>query len=147
MAFAADVFLLAHDGFRADRMLLPPPAVGTGRPKPDPAWFVRARTHALVESLEASRHRVRGATARTVLLHWVGSGAARLHRRQAELVAFLASEEGRSLSFREYVRLHAGRRAPSLRTLQRDWQVLRERGLLEDVGDRSTLRLDALCFG
>jgi hypothetical protein len=152
----AEAWMLGADGFAADRCLLPEPGdivpalahstqpwtpppdhgappVGSSAhtARPDPDGFVRARAHRLVERLAESEERVRLAAARTVAVSWSRDRAARLNVRQEQVVAWLAAGQGlRAISFPEYVRLHAGRRAPSLRSLQRDWKALRDGGWL-----------------
>jgi len=149
MAFLAEAHLLGLDGFRADRMLLVPLGVGAGREhaSPDPAGFVAARAHALVDRLGQTRERVRRATARSVALACVAGPGAGLNARQRRVVEFLAEEEGRALAFRAYVRLCAGRKAPSLRSLQRDWQGLREGGWIEDRDGHAVLDPSRFAFG
>ena len=123
-------------GVEADRMLLAEARV-VGDPlggRVDADAFARARVHRTVERLGESRERVRSVTARGVLLSWVEERAAGLGARQEQLLRYLAEGGGRrTLTFRDYVGLHAGRRAPALRTLQRDWQVLRDDGWLVQV--------------
>ena len=154
LGFALEAALLAADGLCADRVLLPEPGIGSAAPasRPDPDAFVRARTHRLVERLAETDDLLRAETARAVLLGWSDDRASHLNARQRRLVRWLA-EGGpeRSIEFREYVRLHGGRRAPSLRSLQRDWKGLRESGLLGESGSPSgdRLRVDpaALAYG
>lgn len=148
VAQAGEALLLGADGFRADRMLLPRPGVGAEPAPglPDPGAWVHARVHALVDGLGASREQVRGETARAVVRCWLASRQTRLNARQRRVLEYLAAEPDRRLSFRDYVRLHAGRRAPSLRSLQRDWQGLRDRGLVEAAGEEWWLRLSTFSF-
>jgi hypothetical protein len=150
-AAAAETALLAADGFLPDQMLLPEPDVGVEGDgvRPDPDAFVRERLDRLVERLAESEERVRTEAARGVLLGWVEERAAQLGPRQERLLRHLA-EGGldRRLAFQDYVRLPAGRRAPSLRSLQRDWQGLRDGGFLREGADgRCGLDPDALAFG
>lgn len=149
VAFLAEALLLAADGFAPDRMLLAaaPNGVGGTRALPDPAGFVRARAHAFVEALGRTRDLVRGATARGIALASLDHRSERLNPRQRRIVEFLAEAEERSLPFRAYVRWNAGRRAPSLRTLQRDWQQLREGGWIDDGESGAVLRTDRFAFG
>ncbi len=134
---AAEALLLAAEGFAPDLVRLPPPGVvGEGREgregRPDPDAFALARLDALVEGLAQTRERVREWESRAVLLGWVEERDSGWNPRQRRLLLWLATP-GRSLSFPEYAALHAGRRAPSLRSLQRDWKSLREAGFLEPV--------------
>ncbi len=147
----AEAWLLAADGIAPQRFLLPEASVGgeAPSPRPDPEAFVRDRAHRLVERLSESEERVRAAVARAVVRGWAEEPAARLNSRQERLLLWLCAGDGtRTMGFAEYVRLHAGRRAPSLRSLQRDWKGLREAGWLEDLGDgRFRLRTRGLEFG
>jgi len=151
LAATAEAALLAADGFHADRMLLPEADTGvtTGARRPDVEAFARARLHRLVERLGESETRVRAESARGVLLGWVEERAARLNARQERLLFYLAEGGGeRRLVFQDYVRLHAGRRAPSLRSMQRDWQELREGGWISEGPDgRFAFDPEALAFG
>ncbi len=148
VAFAAEAFLLSTDGFAADRMLLPSPDVGAAGRRPDPDAFVRARTEELAGRVGESLGRLRGASARGVLLAWLETRGTGLGTRQKHLLRHLAAEGGtRRLTFAEYVSLHAGRGAPSLRSLQRDWQGLRDRGLLAAEGERHRLDTAPFAFG
>ncbi len=147
---AAETMVLAADGFVADHMLLVEADVGVspGAAKPDPDAFVRARTHRLVERLGESRDRVRGAAARAVVAAWAERRDARLNPRQRRLVKWLADQDDASrVAFQDYVDLHAGRRAPSVRSLQRDFQSLRARGLLRADGDAFVLDARPVTFG
>ena len=137
-------------GFVPDRMLLPAITAGVepGATAPDPGNWVRARTHSLVDRLGESRARVRAATSRAVLRSWIDERAARLGDRQRRTLRYLAEGGGtRSLDFRGYVQLHSGRGAPSLRTLQRDWLGLRDRGFLVEREGGWVLATDTFAFG
>lgn len=154
LAATAEAAILASDGFSAARMLLPEPEVGVDAqgPRPDPEAFARTRLHRLVERIADSAARVRAECGRGVLLGWVEERAARLNARQERLLLYLADvPQGappRRIAFQDYVRLHAGRRAPSLRSMQRDWQGLRDGGWLLVGGDgRFSLDPEALAFG
>lgn len=147
---AAESMLLVADGFAPDRMLLPEPDAGCTSPsgKPDPDAFVRERTHRLVERLGDARDRVREAAARWMMAAWASQRSARLNPRQSRLVRWLAErDDGGRIAFQDYVDLHAGRRAPSVRSLQRDFQRLRERGLLREEGGAFVLETRTLTFG
>ena len=147
---AAEAMLLAADGFAPDRMLLAEPDAGCVSPsgKPDPDAFSRERTHRLVERLGDSRDRVRDAAARWMMAAWATQRSARLNPRQSRLLRWLAErEDGGRIAFQDYVDLHAGRRAPSVRSLQRDFQRLRERGLLREESDGFALDTRPLTFG
>jgi hypothetical protein len=158
VAFRVEVRLLAADGMRADRMLLrspspdaaprsAAPAATSASPRPDPDAELRVRVDGLVEALGETRRRVRESTARAVLLSFVDRRDAQLNDRQRRLLRHLADEGGADrLTFQQYVRLHAGRRAPSLRSLQRDWQGLRDRSLIGTGDGDVGLGLDALAF-
>jgi len=143
VAHAAEALLLAADGFEGDRVLLPPPVAGGDERarRPDPDAFASARAHRLVEALAETREVQRERTARQVLLGWLDRREAGLGTRQERLLRWLAEgERGRALRFDDYVGLHAGRRAPSLRSLQRDWKGLRDQGfLVVHEGDRFAL--------
>ena len=103
---------------------------------------------AVGDNLLAEFPSVVDATACAVMRAWAGSRESGLNPRQQRFLEYLADGGGgRDLSFRDYVRLHAGRRAPSLRTLQRDWQLLRERGLVTEAPGGTLLRLESLAFG
>lgn len=146
---AVEAAFLAADGIPGDRFLLPEPDHGAdvSPARPDPDQFVRARVHRLVERLGDTSDLVRDAVARSELLGWADEREAKLNARQRRLVRWLADGDAeRSISFREYVRLHAGRRAPSLRSLQRDWKSLRERGFLGERDGRMTVSADALAY-
>ncbi len=134
VAFAAESLLLAADGFVCDRMLLPPPpGRGVQRPRPDPDAYVEERLDALPASLGDTLDRLRSDSARELLLGWAQSRDSGLNARQLRAMRHLAAEAGRTLTFADYLTMSAGPRGPSLRSLQRDWRDLRERGLLEDV--------------
>ncbi|MCG3134156.1 MAG: hypothetical protein HMLKMBBP_01443 [Planctomycetes bacterium] len=144
----AEAWALAADGFDGRAMLLPPaePAdPGTG--KPDPDTFVRDRVHALVESLAATEELLRAECARTVLREDCAERASGLNARQRALVRWLSGPESRPLAFADYVRIHAGRRAPSLRSLQRDWKGLREGGWIEESDRGFELRSERAAWG
>lgn len=150
VACAAEAMVLASDGFAADHMLLPEADAGAGgsRARPDPDAFALERAHRLVERLGESRELVREAGARSVVAAWAEQRGARLNPRERRLVRWLAEKDGAPrIEFREYVALHAGRRAPSVRSLQRDFQRLRERGLLRADGDAFVLDQRPLAFG
>ena len=150
VACAVEAMVLASDGFAADHMLLPEADAGVagGHVRPDPDAFALERAHRLVERLGESRDLVRDAGARSVVAAWAGDRAARLNPRERRLVRWLAEKDGAPrIEFREYVALHAGRRAPSVRSLQRDFQRLRERGLLRADGDAFVLDHRPLAFG
>jgi len=150
VACAAEAMVLAADGFAADHMLLPESDAGVAgsHARPDPDAFALERAHRLVERLGESRDLVRDAGARSVLAAWAEQRAARLNPRERRLVRWLAEKDGAPrIEFREYVALHAGRRAPSVRSLQRDFQRLRERGLLRADGDAFVLDQRPLAFG
>jgi hypothetical protein len=150
VAHAAEAMLLAADGFVADHMLLVEPGVGAapGATKPDPDAFVRERTHRFVERLGESRDRVRDAAARSLVVAWAERRDAGLNPRQRRLVKWLADKHGAPrIAFQDYVDLHAGRRAPSVRSLQRDFQSLRTRGLLRADGDGFVLDTRPVTFG
>ena len=90
---------------------------------------------------------VRDAAARGVLLGWSAERAAGLTARQRSLVEWLLPA-GRSLDFAEYQGLHGGRAGPSLRSLQRDWQGLREGGWIVATNDgRWRLATDLVDWG
>jgi hypothetical protein len=147
LGFAIEVAVLAADGLAADRVLVAEPEVGadTASARPDPDAFVRARLHRLVERLSETHDRLRLETARAVLLSWADERGTRLNVRQRRLLRWLAEGAGeRTMEFRDYVRLHAGRRAPSLRSLQRDWKNLRDSGLVGEQGDRLVVDPDVL---
>jgi len=142
--------LLAADGFTADHMLLAEADVGAsaGVARPDPDAFVRDRMHRFVERLGESRDRVRDAAARSLVFAWVERREAHVNPRQRRLLKWLAQRDGDPrITFQDYVDLHAGRRAPSVRSLQRDFQQLRERGLLRVAGDGFLLDTRLLTFG
>ncbi|MCE9636808.1 MAG: hypothetical protein K8T90_13980 [Planctomycetes bacterium] len=161
LGFAVEVAVLAADGFSADRVLLPEPSAGeeVAASRPDPDEFVRARLDRLVERLAETQDLLRTEAARAVLASWADDRRAqgtahRLNERQRRLVRWFAEQPAgdgdvapRSLAFRDYVRLHSGRRAPSLRSLQRDWKGLRERGLLAERGGNLVLDPEALSRG
>lgn len=150
VAFAAEALVLGADGFSADHLLLAEPSVGAGpgAAKPDPDAFARERMHRFVERLGDSRDLVRDAAARSLLAAWAERKEARLNPRQRRLVKWLAEREGPpAIVFQDYVDLHAGRRAPSVRSLQRDFQQLRERRLLRAEGDGFLLDTTPLAFG
>lgn len=150
VAHAAEAMVLAADGFSADHMLLVEPGVGAspGATKPDPDAFVRERTHRFVERLGESRDRVRDAAARSLVVAWADRRDAALNPRQRRLVKWLADKHGAPrVAFQDYVDLHAGRRAPSVRSLQRDFQSLRARGLLRVDGDGFVLDTRPVTFG
>ncbi len=148
VAHAAEALLLGADGFEADRVLIPPPAAGGNghARRPDPDAFASTRAHRLVEALAVTREVQREWTARHVLLGWLDERGAGLGARQEQLLRWFAEsgpddgDVGRTLRFEDYVGLHAGRRAPSLRSLQRDWKGLRDAGfLVARDGDRFAL--------
>lgn len=147
---AIEAAILAADGVAGDSVLLPEPDVGADASsvRPDPDAFVRARVHRLVERLAETADRIRDLSARAALQGWADERAAGLNARQRRLVRWLA-EGGpdRAIDLREYVRLHAGRRAPSLRSLQRDWKGLRESGLLSERDSRLTVDAEAIAYG
>jgi hypothetical protein len=149
VGWGAEALVLASDGF--DARLLPlgsPDEIGSpSSGHPDPDAFAAARAHALVEALGHGRDAVREAAARGVIAGWASERAAGLNARQRSVVDWLL-EPGRSLDFAEYSGLHRGRRAPSLRSLQRDWQGLREGGWIADApGGRFRLAAGALDWG
>ena len=147
---ALEASLLAADGIAADRFLLPEADVGADASpgRPDPDLFVRARMHRLVDRMAETQDLVRAETARAVLLGWADDRAAKLNVRQRRLLRWLAEGDAdRSLEFRDYVRLHAGRRAPSLRSLQRDWKGLREGGVVAERDGHLVVDPDTLAFG
>jgi hypothetical protein len=146
---ALEAAILAADGLAADAVLLPEPDVGAELPgpRPDPDAFVRERAHRLVERLAETVDLIRHETARTVLLSWADDRGAKLNARQRRLVRWLADEDGRTMAFRDYARLHAGRRAPSLRSLQRDWKGLRESGLVRERDGVVSVDADTLSYG
>jgi hypothetical protein len=150
VAHAAEAMVLAGNGFAADHMLLAEADVGSapGATKPDPDAFARDRTHRFVERLGESRDRVRDAAARSLLAAWAQRREAKLNPRQRRLVMWLADRHGAPrIAFQDYVDLHAGRRAPSVRSLQRDFQSLRVRGLLRADGDGFVLDARPVTFG
>ncbi len=150
VAHGAEAMLLAADGFAADSMLLPEVGVGAepGPERADPDAFLDARVHRLVDRLGESLGRLRDVAARSLLAAWAPTRPARLNRRQAAFVRRLAEDPpARPISFQDYVSVHAGRHVPSLRTLQRDWQTLRDRGLLRSAGDGWALGLGPVTFG
>jgi hypothetical protein len=142
-------------------VLLPEPTAGedVAAIRPDPDQFVRARLDRLVERLAETQDLLRTETARAVLASWADDRRAqgsvrRLNERQRRLVRWFAEQPSgdadlapRSLAFSDYVRLHSGRRAPSLRSLQRDWKGLRERGLLAEREGSLVLDPDVLARG
>lgn len=147
---AAEAMVLAADGFGADHMLLAEADAGVAgsRARPDPDAFALERAHRLVERLGESRDLVRDAGARSLLAAWAERRAARLNPRERRLVRWLAEKDGAPrIEFSDYVALHAGRRAPSVRSLQRDFQRLRERGILRADGDAFVLDHRPLAFG
>jgi hypothetical protein len=150
VAFAAEAMVLASDGFSADRVLLAEEGIGSepGAGKPDPDAFARARIDRMLERVGEARDRVRDAATRSLLAAWAERRESRLNRRETHLVRHLAEGDPlRRFTFQDYVDLHAGRRAPSLRSLQRDFQRLRQRGLLRRDGDAWTLEPGPLAFG
>ncbi len=150
VGYAAEAMLLAADGFAADHVLLAEPEVGAGAgtTKPDPDAFARERLDRLLERCGAARDRVRGAAARSLLAAWAGRRDARLNPRERRLVKWLAERDGEPrVTFQDHVDLHAGRRAPSVRSLQRDFQRLRARGLLRPDGDGFLLDTRPVVFG
>jgi hypothetical protein len=150
IAHAAELHLLSADGFRPDRMLLPEAgdAALSAMTRPDPDAYVRRRVHRLVERLGETRSRLRAVTAGAVLRAWLSERRIGLNQRQRGVVLqLIAAGAGASLGFRDYIGLHSGRRAPSLRSLQRDWKGLRDLGLLRISDDRARLDLDAVSFG
>ena len=150
VACAAESMVLTADGFAADHMLLAEADTGVAgsHARPDPDAFALERAHRLVERLGRSRDLVRDAGARSMLAAWAERRGARLNPRERRLVRWLAEKDGAPrIEFREYVALHAGRRAPSVRSLQRDFQRLRERGLLRADGDAFVLDPRPLAFG
>jgi hypothetical protein len=147
LGFAVEAAILAADGLAADRVLLAEPEVGADVPssRPDPDQFVRARVHRLVERLSETHERLRVETACAALLGWADDRSSGLNVRERRLLRWIAEGAGtRSMEFRDYVRLHAGRRAPSLRSLQRDWKHLRDAGLLGEREGRLEVDPDAL---
>jgi hypothetical protein len=150
VAYSAEAMLLAADGFAADHVLLAEASVGAppGGPRPDPDAFARERLHRFVERLGETRDRVRDAAARSLIASWTERREARLNPRQRRLLRWLAEREGAPrIVFQDYVDLHAGRRAPSVRSLQRDFQKLRERGLLRADGDAFLLDARPVTYG
>lgn len=150
VAQAAEAMVLAADGFAADLVLLPEADAGVSpaATRPDPDAFAAARLDRLVERLGATRDRVRDAAARALLAAWALRREARLSARERSLVRWLAEKDGPPrIAFQEYVDLHAGRRAPSLRSLQRDFQRLRERGVLRADGEGHALDLRFVAYG
>lgn len=150
VGYAAEAMLLAADGFAADHVLLAEPEVGAAvdTTKPDPDTFARERLDRLLERCGTARDRVRGAAARSLLAAWAGRRDARLNPRERRLVKWLAEKEGEPrVTFQDHVDLHAGRRAPSVRSLQRDFQRLRARGLLRPDGDGFLLDTRPVVFG
>ena len=146
---AAEALVLASDGFDARLMrLAPPERVGGPRDgRPDPDAFALERAHGLVEALGETRVALRDASARGVIAGWSVERASGLNARERSVVEWLLDPE-RSLDFHEYARLHAGRSAPSLRSLQRDWRALREGGWIVEGSDgRWRLAPDALDWG
>jgi len=147
---AAELMVLAADGFVADHMPLAEVGVGASPDagKPDPDAFARERMHRLVERVGEGRDRVRDAAARSLVAAWADRRDAGLNPRQRRLVKWLAEKDGAPrVAFQDYVDLHAGRRAPSLRSLQRDFQQLRARKLLRVEGDAFALDLRSMTFG
>jgi hypothetical protein len=150
VAFAAEAMLLAADGFAADHVLLAEFSVGAtpGAARPDPDAFARERMNRFVERLGETRDRVRDIAARSLIASWTERREARLNPRQRRLLRWLAEREGAPrIVFQDYVDLHAGRRAPSVRSLQRDFQKLRERGLLRADGDAFLLDARPVTYG
>jgi len=150
VAFAAEAMVLAADGFAADHVLLAEASVGAGQgsSRPDPDAFARERMNRFVERLGETRDRVRDAAARSLIASWTERREARLNPRQRRLLRWLAEREGAPrIVFQDYVDLHAGRRAPSVRSLQRDFQKLRERGLLRADGDAFLLDARPVTYG
>ena len=150
VARVVEAYVLATDGFRADCMWLcrGAPSREPSTARPDPDAFLRERLHGFVEALGETRQLVRGATARSVLLSWVDRKEARLNVRQKRLLEHLAEPGGADrLTFQQYVNWHAGRGAPSLRSLQRDWKGLRDRGLITSGEVECSLVLAGLALG
>ena len=153
LARAGEALLLAADGFAADRFVLPGRHVAAperrGRPEPD--VFALGRAHRLVESVAETREAVRRETALAVLARWAKQRGAGLNARQEGLLAWLIVadepfEVPHGVAFADYVELHAGRRAPSLRSLQRDWRGLLDAGWLRPEGDRFVLSQAPLAY-
>lgn len=150
LGHAAEALVLCADGFAADHVLLAEREVGAAphATKPDPDAFARERMHRFVERLGETRDRVCDAASRSMLAAWVERREARVNPRQRRLLRWLAERDGTPhIAFQDYVDLHAGRRAPSVRTLQRDFQQLRSRRLLRTVGDEFVLDFSPITFG
>ena len=96
-----------------------------------------------------NRELLHQASARAVLRAWVTEREAGLNARQEALLVYLCEERAPELlTFQDYVDLHAGRRAPSLRSLQRDWKGLRDAGWLAPAdGELHRLSTTPLEFG
>jgi hypothetical protein len=145
---AAEALVLASDGLDARRMRLSGPAdPGRHIQRPDPNAFALERAHALVDALGRTRDELRHEVSAALLRQWATDRASGLNLRQRAALLWL-EEAGRTMDFRDYITLSAGRGGAGLRSLQRDWRALRALGwVVERTDGRFELATTPLEWG